>query len=144
MEQTRREFLRTCAYGCALGALSYFGVGCSDSGSGNPSSSSPQTITLNLADYPPLADDNSSVSVSGTALGRPLLITHTTGDTYYALDSRCTHQSCTVVASTPTLNCPCHGSRFSLTGSVSSGPASTPLRSFTIRKDGNTLKIDIP
>ena len=143
MIQTRREFIRTCAGVCAVGALAYLGIGCADNTGGN-SSGGPQSFSINLADYPALEHDNGAVSVGSNPLGRPLLVTHTSGEIYYALDSQCTHQGCTVAATLPTLNCPCHGSRFSLSGAVVIGPAARPLSSFTVHKNGNTLTIDLP
>ncbi|MBI4879647.1 MAG: Rieske 2Fe-2S domain-containing protein [Planctomycetes bacterium] len=45
----------------------------------------------------------------------------------YAVSLICTHLGC-VVKSTPTgFECPCHGSRFGLDGTVAKGPAPQPL-----------------
>jgi len=142
VDQTRREFLKTCALAGAAGALAYVGIGCSDQSS-PAGPKGPQTMTVNLADYPQLAGTDRAVSLNSTPLSRPILLTHTTGDTYYALDSRCTHQSCTVAASTPTLNCPCHGSHFQLDGAVARGPATRALTAFAVTKDGDVLTIQI-
>ena len=138
MEQTRREFLKVCAAAGAVGALAYLGVGCKKNGGDNPAVPTGQTYSMNLADYPALASNNSAVSVDGTPLGRPLIVSHITGDEYHALDSRCTHQSCTVP---PSMNCPCHGSRYTLTGSVIQGPAPRALTSFAVSKEGDVLTI---
>src|SRR5512133_2392838 len=45
------------------------------------------------------------------------------GETVYALSLVCTHLGCTLTASADGLACPCHGSRFGLTGRVLHGPA---------------------
>ncbi len=140
MERTRRKFLRICASLGAMGLLSWMGIGCSGDKDNRKASG---TVTLNLDDYPALAQDNSSVSVEVTALKQPLLVTHLTGETYYALSSRCTHHGCTVAATTPTLNCPCHDSHFNRDGSVAKGPAKQPLKSFPITKEGNILVIEL-
>ena len=140
MEETsRRDFLRVCFAAGATGLLLWSGVGCSKNGNGNPTIPHGQSFTMNLANYPQLSGNNTAVSVNGTPLGRPLIVTHVTGDQYHALDSSCTHQQCTVAAS---MHCPCHGSVYSLTGQNISGPAPRPLTSFEVTKDGTTLTIN--
>jgi len=49
----------------------------------------------------------------------------------HAVSSRCTHLGCQVVwnAAERTWDCPCHGSRFDVDGSVLNGPAVKPLES---------------
>jgi Rieske Fe-S protein len=55
--------------------------------------------------------------------------------TLSALSARCTHQGC-LVAFNPderSWDCPCHGSRFDLDGTVLQGPATEPLPAVQIR-----------
>jgi len=82
-----------------------------------------------------------SVAIAGTALasvgGAALvqsslglfLVAQTSTDMFVALDSTCTHQQCTVSGiAGQTYVCPCHGSQYSFTGQVQSGPAPRALR----------------
>jgi Rieske Fe-S protein len=57
------------------------------------------------------------------------VITHPKKGLYKCFSAKCTHQGCTVASvSRGTINCPCHGSKFSaLTGRVVNGPAKRPL-----------------
>jgi Rieske Fe-S protein len=52
-----------------------------------------------------------------------------------------THQGCTVsTVSDGTINCPCHGSKFSITnGSVVGGPAPSPLAAVSIKVHGTSI-----
>ncbi|HEY3294805.1 MAG TPA: Rieske (2Fe-2S) protein [bacterium] len=150
MDQTRRQFIRTCCALGAVGAASWLGIGCSKSGNSNPSN--PQSgppfsvdgqgrVVVNLSDVPALQQDNQAVAFFGTPLGHPLIVTHMTGDSYFALDSTCTHQSCTVDATSPEISCPCHGSLYNLNGTVARGPARASLPHYTLTKANNTLTI---
>lgn len=48
-------------------------------------------------------------------------------DGVYALSTTCTHLGCIVKAESGGFDCPCHGSRFALDGSVLKGPAPKAL-----------------
>ena len=62
-----------------------------------------------------------------------------------ALSAICTHASCetTYTPSTMQLDCPCHGSQFSLTGSVVRGPARRALRTYPVALSGTTITITL-
>ncbi|MEV7970842.1 Rieske (2Fe-2S) protein [Sphaerisporangium sp. NPDC088356] len=63
---------------------------------------------------------------------------------FRAFSAKCTHQGCAVASvSGGTINCPCHGSRFTIsTGAVARGPAERPLprKSITVSKGVIRLK----
>ncbi|MBK7134584.1 MAG: Rieske (2Fe-2S) protein [Bacteroidales bacterium] len=96
------------------------------------------TIDLSQADYSVLN------TAGGSKIVQTLLIVNT-GTTYVALSSVCTHEGCTVgyVSTAGNIQCPCHGSMFTTTGSVSAGPATTPLTSYPVNKSGNILTIQL-
>ncbi|MBX3239774.1 MAG: Rieske 2Fe-2S domain-containing protein [Chitinophagaceae bacterium] len=63
---------------------------------------------------------------------------------FSALSLICTHEQCTIAydAAASDFKCPCHGSEFSVTGSVNQGPASAPLTKYTVTINGNTLTVN--
>ncbi len=67
------------------------------------------------------------------------LLIHNTDGSVTALSPVCTHQGCDVVyqQANNALVCPCHGSRFDpKTGEAKRGPAQLPLKSYTVKVDG--------
>ena len=61
---------------------------------------------------------------------------------FEAFSSICTHQGCPVATVTDTINCDCHGSKYSITdGSVANPPAPNPLPAKMIEVDGDTLTV---
>jgi Rieske Fe-S protein len=61
---------------------------------------------------------------------------------FKAFSSICTHQACPVATVTDTINCDCHGSKYSITdGSVANPPAPNPLPAKTIEVNGDTLTV---
>ncbi len=70
------------------------------------------------------------------------VITQPKSGEFKAFSSICTHQSCLVATVTDTINCDCHGSKYSITdGSVVNPPAPQPLPAKTIKVDGDTLTV---
>ncbi|MDX3097044.1 Rieske (2Fe-2S) protein [Streptomyces sp. ME01-24h] len=62
---------------------------------------------------------------------------------FKAFSAICTHQGCAVgEVSGGTINCPCHGSRFSIKdGSVAGGPATRPLPAADITVEGDSVAL---
>ncbi len=60
----------------------------------------------------------------------------------YALSMICTHLGCVVKPNPEGFECPCHGSRFSLTGGVVKGPAPRALPWLQVKIAGNQVQID--
>jgi Rieske Fe-S protein len=70
------------------------------------------------------------------------VITQPEAGDFKAFSSICTHQACPVATVTDTINCECHGSKYSITdGSVLNPPAPQPLPAKTIKVDGDTLTV---
>ncbi|MDY6821621.1 MAG: Rieske (2Fe-2S) protein [Deferribacterota bacterium] len=59
----------------------------------------------------------------------------------YALSIVCTHLGCTLNLTETNFICPCHGSKFSLTGKALKGPANRDLKNLPFKIIKNTLFI---
>lgn len=88
-------------------------------------------------------DFSALTAVGGSMVIDDIIIIHT-GDGFVALSSVCTHQGCQVAynPNSGNLPCPCHGSIFSITGSVLNGPASSPLEKYNVDQEGDILTIN--
>ncbi len=78
--------------------------------------------------------------------GGSILVEHNSDDTYKALSGICTHQSCVISGfdtNKSVFVCPCHGSRFDLSGNVIQGPAGSKLRGYNTRIENNSLIITV-
>ncbi|HEU4331667.1 MAG TPA: Rieske (2Fe-2S) protein [Lapillicoccus sp.] len=121
----RRPFVCGAAAVCvtAVGGCVGYGKGRAAAPVAQPAaaaSSAATSVIARVADIP---------VGGGTILAdRQLVVTRPTADEVRVLSAVCTHQGCTVdTVANGTISCPCHGSAFSLTGEVTSGPATKPL-----------------
>jgi cytochrome b6-f complex iron-sulfur subunit len=91
------------------------------------------TITLPLSDFPQLAMTGGFVTGQPPGARNAIIVVRKDDTTVAALSATCTHLGCTVAytAESGELDCPCHGSAFSLEGRVLNGPATLPLSSYT-------------
>ena len=68
------------------------------------------------------------------------------GGRLYAFDDTCTHRGCSLAKGKldgTTVTCPCHGSQFDVTtGAVVRGPAQQPVRSRSVKVEGEGLLVE--
>jgi len=86
-------------------------------------------VVVSVDKVPALRQDNSRVLL-GNVKGTPVAVVRE-GDTYTALNLRCTHQGATVNADSGGWKCPLHGSQFALDGELERGPALSALAEYT-------------
>ena len=105
--------------------------------SGGTNTGGTTTIDLTSNDFAALK------TVGGFAYSGNIIIIRTGTSAYVAMSSVCTHQSCTVAysSSDDKIKCPCHGSIYSISGTVLQGPAPNSLKTYTVKIDGTNLKI---
>ncbi len=72
-----------------------------------------------------------------------VVVTQPSAGVFKGFSAVCTHQGCTVgQVSNGTIDCPCHGSQFSVKdGSVVSGPAPSPLPAAAIKITGTSIEL---
>ncbi|NBD12716.1 MULTISPECIES: Rieske 2Fe-2S domain-containing protein [Corallococcus] len=103
-------------------------------------------LTLTFAQFPDLQNAGGMVSGKPTGYGKTVFIFKLADGTYSAVDSICPHQQCEVgfEASLDELLCPCHASTFTKTGTVTQGPATSDLKTFTVAPGASEVVVTIP
>lgn len=149
---TRRQF---CVY--ASQSASFVALSALTACGGSPASPSGVSVTpapavsgtlsgrlVSIAlDTAPALSAVGSAAIVQTSLGS-FLVAHTGQDTYVALSSTCTHEACTITGfSGGRYTCPCHGSQFTTSGAVVTGPAARALPQFPTQVSGNVLSFTV-
>jgi Rieske Fe-S protein len=68
------------------------------------------------------------------------VVTQPTAGVFKGFSAKCTHKGCTVdKVADGTIDCPCHGSKFNLDGSVAKGPAEKPLEAQAVTVQGDSI-----
>ncbi|HEV7502049.1 MAG TPA: Rieske 2Fe-2S domain-containing protein [Vicinamibacteria bacterium] len=135
----RRTFLQ----GLAAGVLAGAGAACGGGGDGVSGPLTPPDAAPHMLRAPLPALGETIAAFDGDLA---LAVTRTSATAVVAVSRTCTHMACTVLipgAPGQTLDCPCHGSRFTTAGAVVNGPADRPLPSFPARIDGQEVVITI-
>lgn len=75
------------------------------------------------------------IGVGEAAIVDGTLITQPSAGVFEGFVARCTHAGCALAIKNGGIECPCHGSKFKLDGTVARGPAVEPLvaRKVTVR-----------
>jgi Rieske Fe-S protein len=98
------------------------------SASGGPAPAA--TVIAKTADVP----------VGSGVIVDKVVVTQPTAGVFKGFSSTCTHKGCTVdKIADGTIDCPCHGSKFNLDGSVAHGPADKPLATENVTVQGDSI-----
>jgi len=149
---SRREF---CIHACeavslvSLGAL----LGSCGGSPNSPSGNAPALPTVNGTVASGAVNVTIDASSPLNTVGNAALVQSSSGnflvsrsaqDAFVAVTAICTHEQCTVTGfQNQRYVCPCHGSEYTTTGSVTKGPAVQALRQFTTRFASNLLTISL-
>jgi cytochrome b6-f complex iron-sulfur subunit len=103
---------------------------------GTPPAATKIDLDLSLA-------ENSALNTTGSSKIVSNILIINLGGSFAALSSICTHQGCTVGYNKGAgdIECPCHGSVYSTSGSVINGPAPSALRNYPVTVTGTVLSI---
>ncbi|WP_205347026.1 Rieske (2Fe-2S) protein [Pseudonocardia broussonetiae] len=122
---------RTVVIGAAALTAGLTVAGCAAGAGSAPAASGP----LAAADVP----------VGGATIfaDRAVVVTQATAGSFAAFSTVCPHQGCNVNAvEGAEIVCPCHDSRFDLTGAVLTGPAESGLAAVPVTVSGSELTLD--
>ena len=141
----RKEFLRTCGYGClGVAALPLMLESCSTSRyvpgvvEGNRIS-----VPLYTFDAAQKSGQSEFVVVENGRLQYPLLVVKENALQYRALVMKCTHRGTELQLFGDRLECPSHGSLFNTSGEAQNGPATESLQVLAVSIEGELLKIHL-
>ena len=154
---TRRGVLAGVGLVGLAGAVSACGSGGSGSSSaGTTSGAPPATAGAGSAPSSASGGGGSTAGAQGSALAttseipvgsgkiftsEKVVVTQPNSGDFKAFSAVCTHMGCIVsTISNGTIDCPCHGSQYSIsTGAVVGGPAPSPLAAQTIKVTGSNI-----
>jgi Rieske Fe-S protein len=133
--------------GAGLGLVTAVVAACSSYGkkpeaAGEPSTTAAPPATGGTAAAPAanVIAKTADVPVGSGVIVDKVVVTQPTAGVFKGFSSTCTHKGCTVdKIADGTIDCPCHGSKFNLDGSVAKGPAQKPLEVQAIAVEGDSI-----
>jgi Rieske Fe-S protein len=131
---------RTVIVGAGLGAVTAVLAACATDGKPAAGTGSAPTQTSGSAAPPSTLAKTADVPVGGGVIVGDIVVTQPTAGVFKGLSSVCTHAGCNVSAIVDgKIDCPCHGSKFNLDGTVAVGPATKPLEAKAVAVHGDSI-----
>jgi len=138
----RRDFLKNSVKTIAIGGLALSSLDIKKLIASAPVEiDSTQAKVINLSEYPALESTGGHAMINDSTI-----VIRTGSSKFIALKTVCTHKKCDVdYLGGEGFECPCHGSTYSQSGKVLSGPAKNNLKSYktTFNSENNTVTINM-
>jgi Rieske Fe-S protein len=121
---------RSVLIGAALTPLAAPLAGCGQAGKvpAQPPPTAGEVLTA-VADVPV----GEARIIDGTLVSQP------TPGVFKGFVARCTHAGCALAVKDGGIECPCHGSKFTIDGAVERGPATKPLKTRPVTVRGGEI-----
>ena len=136
----RKDFLSQVGVGAAafLAPICLGGIGGCGKSSKDSTPSAPSNVDFTLD-----VSSGDLASNGGYLVSQGILVARTNSGTFLAVSAACTHERTTLRYSAINNNfeCPNHGAKFSSSGMVTLGPATTNLKSYNTSLTNSTLRI---
>ena len=132
----RQQVIRGAGLVLTAGAL----AACSGGGDKAAATSDASTTSAPAAAPDGAIAKTADVPVGSGVIVGEVVVTQPAAGEFKGFSAKCTHKGCTVnKVADGTIDCPCHGSKFNLDGTVAKGPATTPLEAKTISVQGDSI-----
>jgi cytochrome b6-f complex iron-sulfur subunit len=137
----RRKFLKASCAICGVAAMgvTVFLESCKkEKKEEEPQIGSPVNFTVDMT-----KPENVALKTPGGSVVSNGIVIIALASSFTALSQTCTHQGCKVNydESSNNLVCPCHGGTYNIDGKVIAGPPPSPLKKYTVTKNGDILTI---
>ncbi len=144
---SRRSVVAGVGVAAGVGLLAACGGGSTATAPGTPAAAPPAADDSDSSDSSAASADAlataTEIPVGGGKVfaDKDVVVTQPTPGDFKAFSATCTHQGCKVNKVVDgTIDCPCHGSKFSIEdGSVQAGPAKAPLKETKVKVDGDNV-----
>jgi Rieske Fe-S protein len=139
----RKQFLLGAGVGLAASVL----AACTTYGKKPEAGSAPPTSTVGATPgtgapgpAPTAIAKTADVPVGSGVVVDEIVVTQPSAGEFKGFSTTCTHAGCAVNEVVDgTINCPCHGSKYNLDGSVANGPATKALEAKAVTVQGDSI-----
>lgn len=139
----RNQFIVGAGIGLAasvLAACTTYGKKPEASGDTATTAKAPPTTGGTAPELTNVITKTADVPVGSGVIVDEIVVTQPSAGEFKGFSAICTHAGCTVNEVVDgTIDCPCHGSKFNLDGSVANGPATKPLESKAVTVQGDSI-----
>jgi Rieske Fe-S protein len=143
----RKEFLKTCGFGCLAGITGITLLQSCSSSHILSKEIKGSDILVPISDFEIKKERETTykkyIIIQNELLKSPICVYRFDATDYAAMLMVCTHQGAELQVFGDKLQCPAHGSEFNNRGVLENGPADEDLRKFPIIIENNILKISL-